>query len=239
MHHPPHRSDGHAETIIETGPDWLASKTGTTDSKPAVVVGNYGDDPWGKALIPKTKDNDSLPDTTQIQVPPGFKAERLYSVPKEKEGSWVGPHRGPERPPHRRRPIRRDLSGDRSRHRLRRSRRKVEHVDLPPGPNGEIVGGAHGLLYAFDSLYLMNNELKGKGIWRLKDTDGDDQFDKAEHLVPLGGGGEHGVHSLVLSPDGKSIFFVNGNHTDVPKNLADNRMVATGEDHLIAAHVGS
>ncbi|MGL4398373.1 MAG: c-type cytochrome [Luteolibacter sp.] len=226
------RTTGGGEEIqIETGPDWLASATGSTDSKPAVVVGKYGDEPWGKALVAKTKDNDSLPDTTQIQVPPGFKAERLYSVPKDTEGSWVALTEDPQG---------RLLAADQYGGVFRvtvpaigsEDHAKVESLTLPQGPNGQIVGGAHGLLYAFDSLYLMNNELKGKGIWRFKDTDGDDQFDKAEHLVPLDGGGEHGVHSLLLSPDGKSIFFVSGNHTDVPKNLAHNRMVATGEDHL-------
>ncbi|MEY3898280.1 MAG: hypothetical protein RLZZ214_3801, partial [Verrucomicrobiota bacterium] len=223
---------GGEETLIETGPDWLASTTGSAESKPAVVIANYGDDPWGKALIRKTDDADSLPDTTQIQVLPGFKAERIYSVPKEQEGSWVALTEDPKG---------RLIAGDQYGGLYRVTppaigsddEAKVESLTLPKGPNGDTIGGAHGLLYAFDSLYLMNNELKGKGIWRLKDTNGDDQFDKADYLVPLDGGGEHGVHSLVLSPDGKSIFFVNGNHTDVPKNLADIRMVATGEDHLV------
>ena len=62
--------DSHAETVIESGPDWLASTTGGSDPKPVVVVGNYGDDPWGKALVPKTQDNESLPDTTQNHVQP-------------------------------------------------------------------------------------------------------------------------------------------------------------------------
>jgi putative heme-binding domain-containing protein len=223
---------GGEETLIETGPDWLASETGSTESKPAVVVGKYGDGPWGKALIPKTDDADSLPDTTQIQVLPGFKAERIHSVPKDKEGSWVALTEDPKG---------RLLAGDQYGGLYRitvpaigsDAEAKVESLTLPTGPNGQIIGGAHGLLYAFDSLYLMNNELQGKGIWRLKDTNGDDQFDKADYLVPLDGGGEHGVHSLVLSPDGKSIFFVNGNYTEVPKNLATNRLVGTGEDHLI------
>lgn len=223
---------GGEEIIIETGPDWLASETGNNLSKPAVVVAKYGDDPWGKALIPKTDDSDSLPDTTQIQVLPGFKAERLYSVPKEQEGSWVALTEDPKG-----RLIASDQYGGiyrvtvpaiGSQHEV-----KVESLTLPKGPKGETIGGAHGLLYAFDSLYLMNNELKGKGLWRLKDTNGDDQFDKADFLIALEGGGEHGVHNLTLSPDGKSIFFINGNHTDIPRTLADNRMVATGEDHLI------
>ena len=224
-------ADG-GETLIETGPDWLVSPTAGKDSKPAVVVGKYGDGPWGKALIAKTSDADAPADATQIQVPPGFQAERLYSVPKEKEGSWVALTEDPKG-----RLLTADQYGGIYRVTVPASgsdaEAKVESLTLPKGPKGETIGGAHGLLYAFDSLYLMNNELAGKGLWRLKDTNGDDQFDKADFLLPLSGGGEHGVHCLVLSPDGKSIFFANGNHTAVPKDLADNRMVSTAEDHFI------
>jgi putative heme-binding domain-containing protein len=223
---------GKEEMVIETGPDWMAKETGSASLKPAVVVAKYGDEPWGKALIQKTADASSLPDTTQIQVLPGFKAERIYTVPKEKEGSWVGLTEDPKG-----RLIACDQYGGIYRVTVpaigTEEEIKVEPIPLPLGPNGETVGGAHGLLYAFDSLYLMNNELKGKGLWRFKDTNGDDKFDTAEHLIALDEGGEHGVHSLALSPDGKSIFFVNGNHTSVPKDLAVNRIVAMKEDHLI------
>ena len=225
-------NDGAEETVIETGPDWLASPTGTAETKPAVVVGKYGGDPWGTALIPKSEDTSSLPDTTEIQVLPGFKAERIYTVPKDKEGSWVTLTQDPKG-----RLIVADQYGGIYRVTVpaigSKEEVKVEPLTLPKAPNGEVIGGAHGLLYAFDCLYLMNNELKNKGLWRLKDTDGDDQFDKADYLIPLNEGGEHGVHSLVLSPDGKSIFFVDGNHTAVPKSLASSRLVATGEDHFI------
>ncbi len=223
---------GEEESVIETGPDWLAAATGTTATKPAVVVANYGDEPWGMALVKKTADASSLPDTTQIQVPPGFKAERIYTVPKDQEGSWVGLTEDPKG-----RLIASDQYGGIYRITVpaigSEDETKVESLTLPLGPNGETIGGAHGLLYAFDSLYLMNNELKSKGLWRFKDTNGDDRFDKAEYLIPLNEGGEHGVHSVVLSPDGKSIFFVDGNHTNVPKNLVTNHIVAMNEDHLI------
>ncbi len=223
---------GGEEVTIETGADWLASETGSTVSKPAVIVAKYGDDPWGKALIPKSQDNSSLPDTTQIQVLPGFKAERIYSVPKNQEGSWVGLTEDPKG-----RLIACDQYGGIYRVTVpaigSEEETRVEPLTLPLGPNGETIGGAHGLLYAFDSLYLMNNEFKGKGLWRLKDTNGDDRYDKAEYLIPLDGGSEHGVHSLALSPDGKSIFFVDGNHSKLPNEIAVNHIVAMGEDHLI------
>ncbi|MEO7796130.1 MAG: c-type cytochrome [Opitutaceae bacterium] len=94
--------------------------------------------------------------------------------------------------------------------------------------------GAHGLLYAFDSLYVMVGEVANKrGLWRLRDTNGDDQFDEVKFLREMKGGGEHGPHSLVLSPDGKSIYFSNGNHTDLPTNLDKSRAVRWDEDHLL------
>ena len=94
--------------------------------------------------------------------------------------------------------------------------------------------GAHGLLYAFDALYVMVNEQRGKsGLWRVRSTKGDDTFDQIEFLRPMNGSGEHGPHALVLGPDGNSIYFANGNHTDLPRAMEQARMVAWGEDHLI------
>ncbi len=226
-------TDNGEKTLLETGADWRATASGSAESQPAVVVADYGDKPWGKALSPETIDNHELPDSTQIQVPTGFKAERIYSVPKEQQGSWVSLTQDTKG-----RLIACDQYGGLFRITLPASgsdaQAQVEPLLLPKGPSGEILGGAHGLLYAFDSLYLMVNEFKNKGLWRLRDTDGDDQFDQADYLIPFDiGSREHGVHSLVLAPDGKSIFFVNGNHTELPKNLSRNHLVATAEDHLI------
>ena len=44
------------------------------------------------------------------------------------------------------------------------------------------------------------------GLYRLQDTNGDDQFDKITFLKRFDGEGEHGPHSIVLSPDGKSLY---------------------------------
>jgi putative heme-binding domain-containing protein len=84
-------------------------------------------------------------------------------------------------------------------------------------------GAAHGLLYAFNSLYVMVNNRPSKnlpktsGFYRLQDTDGDDQYDKLTLLKTLVGEGEHGPHSIKLSPDKKSLFVICGNYTDLPK----------------------
>ncbi|MCK5467680.1 MAG: heme-binding protein, partial [Cyclobacteriaceae bacterium] len=57
---------------------------------------------------------------------------------------------------------------------------------------------------------------KGSGLYRLQDTNNDDQFDKITQLKKLNGAGEHGPHGIVLSPDGNSLYVVAGNHTDAP-----------------------
>ena len=68
----------------------------------------------------------------------------------------------------------------------------------------------------------------------LKDTNGDDQFDKVETLKLFKAGGEHGVHSIVLSPDKKSLYLVAGNHSYVPKDMPKSRPAkAWDEDHVL------
>src|SRR5690606_7016306 len=85
------------------------------------------------------------------------------------------------------------------------------------------MGYAQGLLWAFNSLYVMVNHRgddkmeKSSGLYRLKDTDNDDQFDEITQLKVFDGDGEHGPHSIILAPDGQSLYLVLGNHTDVPE----------------------
>ena len=69
--------------------------------------------------------------------------------------------------------------------------------------------GVTGLLYAFDSLYVTVNEENDSGdggVYRLKDTDGDDQFDEIERIVELNIGGEHGPHNVVVGPNRKWLY---------------------------------
>ncbi len=200
-----------------------------------------------------------LPAATEpsdLQIAPGFKVELLYTVPKDEQGSWVSlavDSKG--------RITAADQYG--SLYRITppplgsgpEAKASIEKLSIdlsalldpaptpPPdkkkdgkgkAPAPKVTVGAHGLLYAFDSLYIMADELGGKkGLWRARDTNGDDQFDDIKFLREMRGSGEHGPHSLVLSPDGKSIYFANGNHTDVPKNFERSRSVRWDEDHLL------
>jgi putative heme-binding domain-containing protein len=197
------------------------------------------------SLLPSSaQDLPAATDPADLQVADGFKIDLLYTVPKDDEGSWVGLTYDPKG-----RLIATDQYGDVYRITLpgtgATTGTKVEalNLKLPETPLGDSerrdeerddIVGAHGALYAFDSLYLMVTENYGKqGIWRLRDTNGDDQFDEYKHLRSLNGRGEHAPHSLVLGPEGKSIYIAVGNFTDPAPGLELSRPVFPGEDHLL------
>ncbi len=184
----------------------------TADSTAAVIVEN--------------------PKIDKLKLQSGFKAEHLFSPSENEMGSWVSmafdnkdrlivsdqygtlyrlnvPEIGAE-----------DLTPEIEKVRIK--------SDDPVADSLVQMGYAQGLLYAFNSLYVMvNNRLKeddedadfdkSSGLYRLQDTDGDDQFDKVTLLKSLEGWGEHGPHSIVMSPDGESLHVIAGNHTDLPE----------------------
>jgi len=216
-------SDG-KKLIVETGSDWEVARPGVAEFKPAVVIAKYGAAPWGDVFAGGGGAQNAT-NPASLQVPAGFKVELLYTVPKAEQGSWVSMTVDP-----RGRLIVGDQGGG------------MYRVTVPPIGNADGakvesletgLAGAHGLLYAFDSLYVMVNEKGEHGLYRLRDTDGDDHFAKAELLCKIEGGGEHGPHGIVLGPDGKSLYFACGNFTKLPANMEKARAVAWGEDHLL------
>lgn len=159
----------------------------------------------------------------EVQVPAGFVAELLYEVPRA-QGSWVCLATGPDgslytsdqrRGLYRVWPAR---AGDAE------STTRVERVPVR-------IGGAQGLLWAFDSLYAVVNGSRS-GLYRLRDRDGDGRLDHAELLRRLHGSGEHGPHAVVLGPHGRSLFVVCGNHTD-PTEFAVSRVPRPWREDLL------
>ena len=159
-------------------------------------------------------DSSGLPATKRelFQVLPGFQVELLYTVPKETQGSWISmtfDDRGR---------VLASSEGDKGLYRI---------VPPPIGSDQETrveklqadVTTAHGLLYAFNSLYVTVNARDRSGLYRLRDTNGDDAFDEAILLKPIHGYGEHGPHAVRLSPDGTSLYLVCGNHTNLPNSF--------------------
>src|SRR5688572_850697 len=166
----------------------------------------------------------------KLKLLDGFRAEHLYSPSANEQGSWVSmtfDNKG--------RLITSDQYGALYRLELTpigdSTPPKIEKLIIGDANSQQRdtttlkigMGYAQGLLYAFNSLYVMVNHNSDKnfdkntGLYRLQDTDGDDQFDKITLLKSMTGEpGEHGPHSIILSPDKKSIYIAAGNHTDLP-----------------------
>lgn len=173
-------------------------------------------------------------DTTDLKIkklklPEGFHAEHLYSPSENKNGSWVSmtfDDKG--------RLIASDQYGAMYRIELPaigekdlHSKVKVErlHFDLNKAEGADTgkakieMGYAQGLVWAFNSLYVMVNHKgdslfeKKSGFYRIQDTNNDDQFDKITLLKSFTGYEEHGPHSVILAPDKKSLYVIAGNNT--------------------------
>ena len=159
----------------------------------------------------------------QFRVLEGFEVDLIHEVEAETEGSWVSLTVDPKG-----RLIACDQYGGLFRIDVSGDEPRVEKLAI------DLVG-AQGLLCAFGALYAnVNAPQQPAGVWRLTDTTGDDQYDTKEHILPLKGGGEHGPHALILTPDGERILMCAGNNTDVPENLARSRVPQVwDEDHLL------
>jgi putative heme-binding domain-containing protein len=75
-----------------------------------------------------------------------------------------------------------------------------------------------GLLYAHGALYVNANV--SKGIYRLRDTNGDGKFDEEKLLRATPGGVGHGRNALALGPDGL-IYAIMGDSVELPKDGGD------------------
>jgi putative heme-binding domain-containing protein len=149
----------------------------------------------------------------------------LYNVPKDDQGSWVSMCVDPKG-----RLIVSDQYGG-----LFRVTPGQSSADTKVEPLDVKIGHAQGLLYAFDSLYVMVADDKpfARGLYRVRDSDGDDKFAKVELLRKLDGGGEHGPHSILRTPDGKSLMCVIGDQTKLTEIAGTKVPPIWSEDHLL------
>jgi putative heme-binding domain-containing protein len=173
-------------------------------------------------------------EASAIQTLPGFTVDKVLAVPEE-YGSWTA--------------ITVDAKGRlicAAQHGPGLYRITPPALDASPAAAkverlahaAQSVGWSHGLLYAFDSLYVtvteQNDEAVEAGVYRLRDTDGDDQFDDVEQLFQLNPSGEHGPHNIVRGPDGESLYMICGNGTKLPSNIIRRHPSSSeGIDHLM------
>jgi putative heme-binding domain-containing protein len=229
-------------TVVGTDDSWKSAvkmpvdwqKPGFDDSawtKPFVLA-PLGGAPWTSvnearlASLANVKPPTATP-VSQLRVMKDFKVDLLYSVPKDQQGSWVSMTVDPKG-----RLIVCDQYGGLYRVTLpavtSTEGLKVEKINVD-------IGEAQGLLWAFDSLYVVVNR-GGKypsGVYRVRDTNGDDVLDSVETLRLLNGGGEHGPHAVVLSPDGKSLYICAGNGTKFTDVNSSKVPRIWSEDHLL------
>ena len=185
---------------------------------------------------------DEAENPIEFDLPENFVLEELYQPSKHEQGSWVALTQGPNNDIYAC-----DQYG------------KIYHFNVPKigstlrkkdvRPLDLEIGEAHGLLWAFNSLYVAVNkrwnddipdeEENGSGVYRITDSDNDGELDKVEMFLKLNGAVEHGPHSFVLSPDGKEIYFIAGNHTLIPETLFNNSRLPTNwqEDNLFTPYL--
>lgn len=168
----------------------------------------------------------------QLNLQPGFKAELLYSPSEAGKGSWVSLNKDDQG-----RLIASDQYGG------------LYRITPPPigDPSAKIqvdslkipLGHAHGLLWAYNSLYLVVNAREGEGVeehssglYRVFDSNGDGELDDFQHLKSFDGHGEHGPHAVLPSPDNQFLYVVGGNHTELPEGYT-SRIPSWDTDNLM------
>ncbi|WP_149277348.1 c-type cytochrome [Pareuzebyella sediminis] len=177
-----------------------------------------------------------------FNLPDNFELEDLYHPSAHGQGSWVALAQGPGETM-----FSCDQYG-----KIYQFKIPSEGDVLKPDDVDSLsidIGEAHGLLWAFNSLYVAVNknwdddvpdeDEKGSGIYRVIDSDNDGKLDKVNMLLKLEGAGEHGPHSFVLSPDEKEIYFIAGNHTLIPESLLTNSRLPINwdEDNLFKPYL--
>ncbi len=178
---------------------------------------------------PAVKGNKATP-IDRIKAAKDFQIELLYSVPGVDQGSWVNLCVD-----NRQRIIVSDQYGGLYRFAAPQPGQPLDPASIEKVPAD--IRAVNGMLWVFDALYVGVNDYEKRipsGLYRLTDSDGDDQLDKVELLREITASGDHGVHAVLPTPDGKALFLVCGNGAK-PTTLAPTSPVPAiwGEDHLL------
>jgi len=240
------------KSVLRTDASWksriLAAPSESQDSsnrapwKPVASFGTVASRFWnsanGKDRITtfddytqwkQAADGDEEENLARFMTLPGFAIERIKRAEPE-EGSWVSMAFDP-----------------RGRLTIAREDKGLLRLTLPVASDGvlkvetinDTLLECRGLLYAYDSLYANANN--SKGMYRLRDTSGDDRFDEVTLLREFPGTFGHGRNDLALGPDGL-IYSIHGDAVEVPtENIVDRtsplrdtrRVKPEREGHLI------
>ncbi len=171
----------------------------------------------------------TLPDA--IHVPAGYEVELLRSA-QPGENSWVSLAVDPKG----RVLLAKEGTADgQERGILRLTLPKTRSDATTVESIDQSLQECRGLLCAFGGLYARCNKAspdRPTGLYRLRDTDGDDRYDEVRLLHAEGGSG-HGINDLVLGPD-NGLYLIQGDDSKLPPDWrpADSRMRHFGYDQL-------
>ncbi len=181
------------------------------------------------AVGPAIGENKATP-ISRIKAMKGFTVELLYSVPGGEQGSWVNlctDDKG--------RIYASDQYGG-----LYRFAPPAAGQPLDPAKVEKVpadIRAVNGMVFAFGALYVGVNDYEGKipcGLYRITDSDGDDKLDKVELLRAMDAKGDHGVHAVLPTADGKALYLVCGNGAKPTEMTASSPVPKIwGEDHLL------
>lgn len=176
-----------------------------------------------------------------VQTLAGFKVEMILRADRTENGSWISMAKSTNG--------RLWLGGQVS--------QPVTRVTITDGKvsKQEVfrlpVGEAMGMLEVGNSLYIngarMAEGQRTFGLWRIKNLKDDGTHDPIELLREWPrGSGEHGAHAILLAPDKKSLWIVNGNSVPVApdasefsplRNYKDDRVLPRQEDSFMAGEM--
>ena len=173
-----------------------------------------------KAELPPLQDPVNDPDTG-LRLQPGFEAELIYTVDKEKYGSWISMDIDAQN---------RLVVSDQGKKGIFRltlpkigqsfSEENITKLDLKPS--------AYGLLHAFDHLYIVRH-----GSISRAPILANGELGPEVEISEFDGGGEHSPHSMIVSEDGKSLYAIAGNFTKVPSHQKSRIQENMKDDNLL------
>jgi len=217
-------ADG-TRTKLVTDSSWQASEADSATIT-AVSLGQLGVQPWAE---PQGERGDyyqwklakGAAEAASVAAMPGFKVE-LVRNSQPGEGSWVSLARDPQG----RLFIGREGPGI-----LRYTLPREGQPERMEVVNDKLLE-CRGLLWAYDCLYANANN--SKGLYRLRDSDGDGTLDDVKLLKATPGGVGHGRNDLALGPDG-FLYLIHGNDVRLPDDFqtADSPLRNYGNDRIL------
>lgn len=219
---------------VRTGPHWKVGRQNEDERRPARSYGPLAALAWPETI--RRPDVGAFDEYNQwkealgspgaatfTRLPEGFEVACLRTA-RDDEGSWVSMAIDPRG---------RIVLGREDRGLLRIG---LDHAGKPTGEMERIddsLKECRGLLFAHGSLYANANN--SKGLYRLRDVDGDDRFEEVTLLRETGGRVGHGRNDLALGPDGM-IYAIHGDSVEVAADL-DSRLPPAAEPRRHEGHL--